>query len=541
MRSAISLIIALAACACTPGESPSRGVQVVDGVPFIKVQTKRLPDMNHARHGHIQLTTGKEMVVMGGHTTGFTPDDTAEWFDGEKWNLIPMAYPHDGSFMAILEDGRAMVGGGSGDSFGIGQSWGVELYNPDTHSFDPLTILDRKRAYPTALVLPTDTVIVSGNWCGPDAIEIYVPGKGFSFFKDVSEPRISPYILQSAPGEVIVFGAPSSPDGHPQGIVDRLHGEPFSPELLKEWSIFSLTGASQTSHCCIGNYTYLIPCRNSDNTRVAMMKVSGETFSLLEVEQPFPTFDHQGQKMYYSGRVLINRTARQAFLFAGSKDGRIYMVEVNYDATLDGGKAGICVHYSDSAPDLGIDYEPAFTPGGNILLTGGFLSDYFHPSSAAVLVMLTSEERTMSAWWIIFALLFAIGIAAAIVLWRKRRDDSSDEQPANSGKDMMSRITALMEEEQLYRKKDLRLVDVASRLGTNTTYISACINGQTGQSFNAFVTAYRIQHAKELLKSHPELFMAQISDESGFTSERSFFRNFKAITGVTPSEWKEQK
>ena len=33
--------------------------------------------------------------------------------------------------------------------------------------------------------------------------------------------------------------------------------------------------------------------------------------------------------------------------------------------------------------------------------------------------------------------------------------------------------------------------------------------------------------------------VSQIAEEAGFSGERSFFRNFKKVTGVTPRQWVE--
>ncbi|WP_295437171.1 AraC family transcriptional regulator [uncultured Prevotella sp.] len=35
--------------------------------------------------------------------------------------------------------------------------------------------------------------------------------------------------------------------------------------------------------------------------------------------------------------------------------------------------------------------------------------------------------------------------------------------------------------------------------------------------------------------------MITIATQAGFTSEQSFYRNFKKFTGVTPAQWYEQK
>ena len=95
-----------------------------------------------------------------------------------------------------------------------------------------------------------------------------------------------------------------------------------------------------------------------------------------------------------------------------------------------------------------------------------------------------------------------------------------------------------MDDEQLFRKKDLKKADMAARLGTNLTYVTATVNSQTGGSFTDFVTGYRIRYAQKLMREQPRMLLSEVAEMSGFASEQSFFRSFKARTGQTPSEWK---
>ena len=104
----------------------------------------------------------------------------------------------------------------------------------------------------------------------------------------------------------------------------------------------------------------------------------------------------------------------------------------------------------------------------------------------------------------------------------------------------MQRITQLMEEKQLFRNKDLRLADMAVELCTNTTYLSTLLNAEMNTTFPAFVTGYRIRYAQELMRKDPTMRLWQVAEESGFTNEKTFLRSFKAICGVTPSEWKQK-
>ena len=107
--------------------------------------------------------------------------------------------------------------------------------------------------------------------------------------------------------------------------------------------------------------------------------------------------------------------------------------------------------------------------------------------------------------------------------------------------DLMSRIYVLLEEQQLFRKKDLTKADLAERLGTNATYITATVNSQTGKTFTELVTDYRIRYAQELMRKHPDMRLLEVAEESGFASEKSFFRTFKSRLGMTPGEWKSSQ
>ena len=72
--------------------------------------------------------------------------------------------------------------------------------------------------------------------------------------------------------------------------------------------------------------------------------------------------------------------------------------------------------------------------------------------------------------------------------------------PSNEKSELADKLKAIMEEKQLFRNKDLRAANVAAELGTDTTYLSACLNGELNTSFPAFVTGYRIRYAQELMR-----------------------------------------
>ena len=105
----------------------------------------------------------------------------------------------------------------------------------------------------------------------------------------------------------------------------------------------------------------------------------------------------------------------------------------------------------------------------------------------------------------------------------------------------MQKIDYLMNEKRIYLNSDCKLSDIASLLGTNSRYVSESIKQHKGIPFTQYVNGYRIAHAQRLLTTDPDMKLAAVCVESGFSNETTFFRIFKAITGMTPGEWLREK
>jgi YesN/AraC family two-component response regulator len=60
-------------------------------------------------------------------------------------------------------------------------------------------------------------------------------------------------------------------------------------------------------------------------------------------------------------------------------------------------------------------------------------------------------------------------------------------------------------------------------------------------SFSDYINKYRIDYAKSLMsiKNNP-LTILEVSEQSGFANEVSFYRNFKKFTGTSPKKWHKQ-
>ena len=97
-----------------------------------------------------------------------------------------------------------------------------------------------------------------------------------------------------------------------------------------------------------------------------------------------------------------------------------------------------------------------------------------------------------------------------------------------------------MQTEKPYLNKDFRLTDLQRILPLNRTYLSQLINSAFGCTFYQYVTNYRIEEAKRLMREQPELKIQEIADRCGFSSPTVFGRIFARETGMTPTEWNAQ-
>ena len=507
----------------------------VKGVPFTPMDVERLPDLNIPREAHGVALAGGEFTVFGGHTTGFVSTPTAEYYRRGKWHTVNMLYPHDAGFCTQLSSGDVLLGGGYSETFGIGQTWGVEVYHPATHSFSYLPILNHKRTHATALEMSDGSILVSGNWYSTDALERYTSGGLFEQVKAVTSPRDLPFVLQVSPDDAYVFGwADNYGNPLPDGWVDRLNGDPFQEPLLQEWATENLHLPNPPEQYRTGKFSYLIPVWK-DGKR-ALLQLKEGRFSVLETALPLPQESPWGAIEWASG-LQVEPESATAWKQGWDTDGRLYLLRISYGET----PAGVEVFYSAPLEDLPHKARCLALPGGRYLMTGGAVNDAYN-TRGTVLLCYTQPRKAVAGWnWrVMLAILAALLLLLPLWFFGRTKRSGVAPKPARTvAPNLQTRIVELMEKECLYRKKDLHISDLATRLNTNSTYISACLNGQIKMSFPHFVNGYRIRYAQELMRKDPSKPLSEISEEAGFSNESSFFRAFKAETGQTPTKWKQ--
>jgi len=99
-------------------------------------------------------------------------------------------------------------------------------------------------------------------------------------------------------------------------------------------------------------------------------------------------------------------------------------------------------------------------------------------------------------------------------------------------------ILQLLERDKPWLDAGFSLQDLSTRLATNQKYISQAINMYSDTGFSGLMNRYRVNEARRLiLEGKPDTSLNDIALQAGFTNRVSFYRQFKEITGISPSEF----
>lgn len=139
-------------------------------------------------------------------------------------------------------------------------------------------------------------------------------------------------------------------------------------------------------------------------------------------------------------------------------------------------------------------------------------------------------------------------VGASAAIWYRLRHPlvqsdgmrSARRMPTDEDRRLADRLRGLLRDEAIDARPDLKIGDVAARLGQPEYKVSQCISTVLGfPNFNRLINHHRIERAKRLLadpdQGQPIL---DVAFECGFGSVGPFNRAFREQVGVTPREFR---
>lgn len=140
-----------------------------------------------------------------------------------------------------------------------------------------------------------------------------------------------------------------------------------------------------------------------------------------------------------------------------------------------------------------------------------------------------------------------LGGALAAVRFRLRhplagetRSQTRRRAPTAEDRHLAERLLRLIHEDQIEADPELRIGNVATRLGAPEHRVSQCISAVLGfANFNRLINHHRLERAKRLLAQADEpQSILDVAFDCGFGSVGPFNRAFKAEVGMTPRDYR---
>ena len=88
-----------------------------------------------------------------------------------------------------------------------------------------------------------------------------------------------------------------------------------------------------------------------------------------------------------------------------------------------------------------------------------------------------------------------------------------------------------------YANINLSVASIAEHFGVHPVYLSRLFKAQIGEGLLDYITAFRIERAKEILRDS-RLTIEEAAARVGYTNARTFSRAFKKVTGMTPGKFR---
>jgi len=186
------------------------------------------------------------------------------------------------------------------------------------------------------------------------------------------------------------------------------------------------------------------------------------------------------------------------------------------------------------------------------------------------------EKKNMTIWSMTIGIIVIIGLLTFVmVLYRKRTiayknlvaknleltrcdnemlkqgklmpessaniEDTSDHPEKLKDLEIINRFNKYLAEEKPYLYSNISIEDISAALSTNRSYLSRAINSVYKKSFSTIINEMRVRTARQMLadKKFAHISLEGIGELSGYASRVVFYRNFKKITGLNPSYFRD--
>lgn len=314
---------------------------IIPEVPVFKaLKWEDLPSMITPRLGHVCVATAEgDIVVVGGHTTGFELTSTAERFHNGQWESIYIGNPHDGASATVLPDGKILVAGGFSSGWGVGQSTVCDVYDPATNSFSATGDMLQYRATSVGVLTGDgNNVLLSGNWYADDSNFELWNGSSWSVVGSKYQSLTEPHAVSDGQGTVYVFGDTDNYGGYCGMMVYKVDTRAQTVESVADTGLENYVPwyrRGEPSGSLLPDGRYLFAARDyEDYSSSKILCFDPFAAKVSEVVSLPASIEGVTDQITYSSDIIVNNSRGEAYAIGSyGAIGQWCLVVVNYNLT----------------------------------------------------------------------------------------------------------------------------------------------------------------------------------------------------------------
>lgn len=433
------------------------------------------------------------------------------------------------------------------------------------------------KAFRQAYLLDKELVNVEENFF-PRKKYIYCRiGEAYYFFKDYD--KAIPYLLKAATPSRYYFDTSNLEARNTLGAYyiekNKLDSAEYyfrsalySSEHVKDRLMFDALSLGNIGFCfakkdeCDKAITYLEPALSRMLIDYNYELASGTAINLGNCYFSQNNLA-KTKRMIDSASVFIRRSHNT------NQYPSLYLLKSNYYSRI--GHSSLAKTYFDSTIVAAKEYEKKYS--GLIILRTE--QELFEMEKAAKDELLKQNEKNYKSrllYGFVFTVMITLGLIIVLFLLRKNKKayralvlknqdwaevtpklekEEGDEQikestpngPEEEDIILAKKIQDYLVQNKIYKNLDVTLDSLSKELSVNRNYLSKAINRTTGKNFNTYINEYRVKEAIKMMSNEKMNLMSidAIALEVGFGNRISFYQAFKKITGLSPSEFRNNK
>ena len=125
----------------------------------------------------------------------------------------------------------------------------------------------------------------------------------------------------------------------------------------------------------------------------------------------------------------------------------------------------------------------------------------------------------------------------------KKNDETKENATNDTNSEELARFREVdrrITEEELFLNPGFGRDDLMRLTGLDKNRLPAFIQQFAGTNIPGYINAKRMEYAADMMRQHPDYTLNAISEACGIMSPATFIRNFKAVFGMAPNDFRKE-